>query len=528
MGISRERADPGRGWGSPSRVMTSSDGEHRAVPLLSCRGLAKAYGETVAVDDLDFDALAGEVHALVGENGAGKSTFIKMLAASVRPDRGTISVDGEPLTPTSPAAAMRQGVGVVFQELSLAPDLTVAQNLWLLDHRASTLRVLRRSTLRRMTFELFEQLSCGPIDPDRKIRELALSDRQVVEIARALARRPRILVLDEATSSLPASETEWLIETARRLAAEGTLVIYISHRLKEVREVADRVTVLRSGRTVLSSQVGEISDDRLIEAMLGRKPRRLYPPPIRPPSADVACRLEEVSVGSSAVDGVSFELRQGEVLGIGGLQGHGQSELLLGLFGVLPVHGRIEVGGRTVRIRSPRAALRAGFGLALVPEDRKREGLLLDKTLRQNVSLAVLPQVSSWGVLQNAAEDRLARDSMDRLNVRADGPQQRVDTLSGGNQQKIVIAKLLAVGARILLFHDLTRGVDVGTKAEIFSLTRELAADGYSVLMYSSDNEELIHMCDRLLVLREGRIAAELVGDALSAEAIMQAAMGAG
>jgi ribose transport system ATP-binding protein len=293
--------------------------------------------------------------------------------------------------------------------------------------------------------------------------------------------------------------------------------------MPEIRRVADRVTILRDGEAVLTSDVGLLTDDEIIEAMLGRKPQRLFPPPMTKPDDAVAMSVNGLSVGDRVHD-VTFTLRRGEILGVGGLQGQGQSTLLLALFGVVRSHGDVVIDGRRVRLGSPRAALNAGIGLALVPEDRRYQGLLLTKSVRENVTLANLKAMTRWGFLSGRKERRLALEAVRHLEIRLATVEQTVSSLSGGNQQKVVIAKLLSVGAKILLFHDLTRGIDIGTKAEIFQLARSLAASGHAIVFYSSDNQELTGLCDRILVMRAGQVAAELHDD-LSEDAIMRAAL---
>ncbi len=494
--------------------------------MLGCRGISKAYGGVAAVEGVDFEGRAGEVHALLGENGAGKSTFIKILGGAVAADRGEIELGGEPVEIATPNDADRLGVAVAYQELSLLPDLTVAENIYL---RAPGDRpaLFSKRRLAAKAQRLFEELGVPTeIDPRRRVSDLGIAVRHVVEIARCVRHAERVLVLDEATASLGAEETRWLLDLARRQAAAGKLVIFISHRIDEIRSVADRVTVLRGGRSIVTGPIADYSDEEVIEAMLGRKPQRLYPPPISPPGEEVMLSVRGFSAGSR-LRGIDFDVRAGEILGVGGLQGHGQSQLLLGLFGVLGSSGQVEVGGKRVRVRSPHEAIRAGIGLALIPEDRGREGLMLRKSIRENLALPVLGDLGRRGLLSVAAEEEMARAALERFHVKASGIEQPVGALSGGNQQKVLIAKMLNVGARVLLFHDLTRGVDVGTKAEIFALARELTAEGYAIVMYASDNQELVNMCDRILVLREGEVATVLEAGTLSEEEILRAALGA-
>ena len=493
---------------------------------LECVALSKRYPGVIALDNLDFVGEAGTVHAVLGENGAGKSTFIKTLAGTVRPDGGSIRLFGEPVDLRSVRDARRKGIGVAFQELSLIPDLSVGQNIWL--NRGDSLRplqTLRDRDLDRRTEELCARVKAPAIDARRKIKELSIAARHVVEILSALASEPRVLVLDEATAALPAAETEWALGLASDYAKRGALVLFISHRLHECREIAERFTVLRRGQAIRSGSLADASDDEIIEDMLGRKPRMLYPAHGKPPSAEKLLSVRGMSVRNELHD-LSFDLHVGEILGLGGLEGQGQSSLLLSLFGMRSYHGQVEVAGQSVRLRSPKDAFEAGVGLALVPEDRRYQGLHLDKSIRENIALPILSKIARFGFVLPSQDARIARDAVKSLEIKVSSVEQPARTLSGGNQQKVVVAKLLAVGAKILLFNDLTRGIDVGTKAEIFHLTRDLADKGHAILFYSSENQELVNMCDRIMVLRGGALAAMLDGADRTEERILHAAFG--
>jgi ribose transport system ATP-binding protein len=487
-------------------------------------GLTKTYGGIVALDTVDFTASPGEVHALLGENGAGKSTLIKVLTGAVRADAGEIKLYGKPVTIHNPRAAWALGINAVFQELSLIPDLTVAQNIWFRREDRTPLRTISSQALQRRTRELFERLALPPVDPNRVVRDLSVAERQLIEIAKTISQQPRILILDEATSALSPREVTWLLTLCRRLAAEGITVIFISHRLGEVREVADTCTVFRNGRHVGTRPMRDLDDDQIVNMMLGRVRDRLYPDRIATATDRTLLAVRNLRYGARLRD-VSFDLREGEILGVGGLQGQGQAELVLSLYGVHRAQGAIEINGRRARINNPRDALAAGIGLALVPEDRKNQGLLLPKPIRENIALPILSQLSILGFLDKAAERKLVRGAMQQLNVVARSMDQPVGSLSGGNQQKVVIAKLLQTRAHILLLYDLTRGVDVGTKADIFQLMRDLVARGYAILFYSTDMQELIHVADRIIVLSDGTITATLEGDAMTEEQILRAAI---
>jgi len=497
------------------------------VADLEARQVSKRFGGVRALDGVDFSADAGDVHALLGENGAGKSTFIKVLTGAVAPDAGEVSLFGEALQPGSPREAARAGVAAVFQELSLVPDLTVAENIWFRRERLTPLRTVWGRALIRDSTRLFGRLDFPPIDPRREVRGLSVAQRQLVEIAKAVAADPKVLVLDEATSALAPSEVRWLLGLARRLAEQGMIVIYISHRLAEAKEVADRITVFRNGQMVASEAASEATEDDIVSMMLGRRLERLYPDKGHTVRDTVALRVRRLELGHR-LRGIDLDLHEGEVLGVGGLQGQGQLELFLALFGVLRARGRIEVDGVPVRIGSPRQALNAGIGLALVPEDRQNQGLLLPKSVRENVTLAVARRFARFGVLDLAQERALVADAIRQLNIVLANAEQPVGSLSGGNQQKVVIAKLLLTEARILLLYDLTRGVDVGTKGEIFRLMRTLAEDGYAILFFSTDMQELLHVADRVAVISDGKVSGLLAGAEITEDAILRAAIAHG
>ncbi len=495
------------------------------MDVLAATGIAKRYGGIVALNRVDFSAAAGEVHAVLGENGAGKSTFIQILSGAVAADEGELRLRGEPFRAVNPREAERAGIAAVFQELSLVPDLTVAENIFFRRETLTSLRTIARGELLRRTTKLLADLDLSPIPPDRPVRHLSVADRQLVEIAKAVAIDPDILILDEATSALPPPQVEWLLRIARARAEAGKTVLFISHRLAEVRIVADRVTVFRNGENVGTHRTGEITDDGIVALMLGRRLDRVYPPRHPTATGRVALRVADLSAGRS-LRGVSLTLEEGQVLGVAGLQGHGQRELFLSLFGAVRSRGTIEVWGRPVEIRSPRHALSAGIGMALLPEDRRNQGLLLTKSVRENLVLSIMARIVRRGLIDLPLEASLVADAVQRLRIKVDTPEQEAGTLSGGNQQKVVVAKLLMTQARILLFYDPTRGVDVGTKAEIFQLMRDLAEQKYAVLFYSTDLPELVHVADRVAVLSYGRIAEILDAPDIDEERILKATLG--
>ncbi|MCX5514271.1 sugar ABC transporter ATP-binding protein [Kaistia algarum] len=492
--------------------------------FLEAVSVSKRYGGIVALADATLRARAGEVHALLGENGAGKSTFIQILAGAVRPDGGSIHLGGQPFGVRNPEEAQKAGISAVFQELSLIPDLTVAENVWFRREPLTPLRTARAAAMREATAELFDRYRFPSIRPDQELRRLTLAERQVVEIAKALSRDPRVLILDEATSALAPRETEWLLDLAQGLASAGKLVIYISHRLGEVRKIADRITVFRNGATVAAYDTAAVDDDTIIADMLGRQMDRLYPERRDTSTGRVALQIRGLTVQNRLAD-LDLDLREGEVLGVAGLQGHGQRELFQALFGAAKASGSLEVWGKPRTIKNPRDALSGRDGLALVPEDRRNHGLLLAKSVRENLTLSVISRFTRFGLTDPKREAKLVDEMIAQLRIKAGTPEQAAGTLSGGNQQKVIFGKMLLTEARILLLYDPTRGIDVGTKGEIFALMRDLAAKGYAILFYSSDLAELVHVADRVAVLRYGRLAAILEGEDNSERQILRATM---
>ncbi len=492
---------------------------------LELNDIVKRFGGVVALDGATLHCSAGEVHGLVGQNGAGKSTLVKILAGVLKRDAGSISLHGRSLQVNSPEAAIEAGIGMVFQELSLVPDLTVATNIFFGREPTDRLGGTSRRVLRGAALAVFEKMGVDPVDPDAEVRDLPLAQRQMVEIAKVLARDPKVVILDEATSALGGQLSEWLLDYARQMAAEGRIIIYISHNLKEIQRVSDRITIFRNGQDVGVRRSGEASTDELVDLILGRKASRLFPP------RDIAIGDEIVMEarglgGGRHLHAVSFKMRRGEILGIGGLTGQGQDELFRGLYGMSRLHGDVTLSGRAVHITNPRAALREGIQLALVPEDRANQGLVASLSVVHNLSMAVLPRLLHFGLVDRTRERGVVSEAIRNLSIVVADPTAPVMRLSGGNQQKVVLGKLLATRPRILMLYDSTRGVDVGTKAEIFHLLRELTARGSSVLFYSTDVDELVNMADRVLVMRVGRIEAELSAETLTEENIIRASMG--
>lgn len=473
--------------------------------LLEVRSLTKAFGGVQALVDVSLDVAAGEVHSLLGENGAGKSTLVKVISGALRPDSGDVRLRGEEFAPRSPDESSRTGLGVVFQELPLIPDLTVMENVYFNRQPQSWLATISRRKLRAKTEELFAELGIPGIPPDQMVGDLSLAARQFVAIAKVMADDPAVVVFDEATSALGPSGVSWFLGLMRQLASADKGIVFISHRLAEVEEISDRVTVLRNGARVGSWRLGEVDSDELVSAMLGRKLEQLYPPRTAVLRNDSTLRVEQLRVGRR-VRGVDLEVRAGEIVGVCGLEGQGQRELFLALYGVLRSTGAIFVEGVEHRIRSPRDAIDAGVGIACIPEDRKNEGILPTLSVRENLTLPSLKKISRFGVMLPSRERALVKPVIGELQIGSGDREQVVGKLSGGNQQKVVIGKFLLAGIKVLLVYDLTRGVDVGTKAAIFQKLEDLAAEGYAVLFYSTDLAELVNVPHRVIVIFDGEI----------------------
>ncbi len=498
-----------------------------ATPLFRMEGISKRYGGVRALENAELTVEAGKVHAILGENGAGKSTLIKVMSGVVAPDAGRMLLDGKPVSFSSPAAANAAGIVCIFQELSLIPDLSVADNI-MISRPPRRFGLIDRAAQRRLAEEALARAGGSDIHPMELVKDLPLSRRQIVEIAKALARRPRILILDEATSALTASDVETVFGVIKRLRDEGIALLYISHRMHEIAELADDCTVFRNGRNVATYKAGTKSDNEVIEMMIGREYSHVFPPkPATPPPSDKPPVLEVKNLSwSPRLNDISFTVRAGEVVGLGGLDGQGQRELLLALFGVLRgVSGEILIDGKSRKIAAPSAAKSPDIGMALIPEDRKTEGLMLPMSVKDNLSFASLGRLSRGGVVDRRAEQTAVDAMVKLLAVKSDGTAVPVGSLSGGNQQKVVIAKWLMTEPRIILLNDPTRGIDVGTKQEIYHLLRKLADAGAAIILYSTDYDELIGCCDKVLVLYDGATKRTLTGDEITEHALISSAL---
>ena len=501
-------------------------GSADAAPLFRMEGVSKRYGGVRALEGADLSVHAGRIHAILGENGAGKSTLIKVMSGVVAPDSGTMTLDANAVSFASPADANRHGIVCIFQELSLIPELSVADNIVISDP-PKRFGLIDRRAQRRIAEEALARAGASDIHPSALVKDLPLSRRQMVEIAKALARKPRILILDEATSALTAADVSKVFEVLKRLRSEGLALLYISHRMHEIAELADECTVFRNGHKIATYAAGTKSDNEVVELMIGREYHNVFP--AKPAALDASQTpvLECRKLGwTDRLTDISFAIRPGEVIGLGGLDGQGQRELLLALFGVLRgCSGEVLIDGKPVNIKSPAEARTAGIGMALIPEDRKTEGLMLPMTVRENLAFAAMDKVSRRGIIDRAAEDRLLDEMVKLLAIRTAGLEIPVGALSGGNQQKVVIAKWLMRSPRIILLNDPTRGIDVGTKQEIYQLLRRLADQGAAIVFYSTDYDELIGCCDRVLVLYDGAIKRELAGAEITEHALIASAL---
>jgi ribose transport system ATP-binding protein len=490
------------------------------------RSVSKRYGGVRALQDADLAIHAGRIHAVLGENGAGKSTLIKIMAGVVAPDEGSIVLDGAPVAFESPADAQKAGIACIFQELSLIPDLSVADNISISDP-PRRFGLIDRRRQRRIAEDALTRAGAPNVHASALVKDLSLSRRQMVEIAKALARKPRILILDEATSALTAADVTKIYAVLKRLRGEGLALVYISHRMHEIAELADECTVFRNGRNVATYAAGTRSDAEIVELMIGRELASEFPARPALPARDAPPRLDVAHLAwGERLRDISFRVHAGEVVGLGGLDGQGQRELLLALFGVLRgTTGTIAVDGKAARIDRPSQAKGGAIGMALIPEDRKSEGLMLPMSVRDNLSFAALESLSRLGVIDGGAE----RDAVERivrlLAIRSDGTHVPAGSLSGGNQQKLVIGKWLMVSPRILLLDDPTRGIDVGTKQEVYQLLRELARGGAAILFYTTDVDELVGCCDRVLVMVEGAVRRELAGGQITEHALVSSAL---
>lgn len=496
------------------------------TPVLAAHGLTKLYSGVPALNGVDFSLYPGEVHALLGENGAGKTTLVKLLSGILQPNRGSMTLSKSPLRLRGPRDALQHGISTVHQELSCAPYLPVFQNLWLGHEPTYGSGLVSFTRLRALSAKLCAEYGVD-IDLDRWVGDLPLAEQQTVEIIKALSWSPRVLILDEPTSALTAQRTSWLLDLVRRLKETGMAVLFISHRLAEVMQLADRITVLKDGALVGTRKRSEVNEADLVNMMVGRELADIFPPkpdPLILRGAPQLLKVNGFSCGRLLRD-VGFNLRQGEILGVAGLEGQGQHELMLALFGMLPLErGRLTLRGREIAVRNPGRAIKSG--LSLVPADRRIEGLVMPLSIRENLALPTLPRRSRFGFVARRHEDSVTKRAARDLAIKADRLDAPVRTLSGGNQQKVVLGKWLLSDPSVLLLDDPTRGVDVETRREIYHRLRQLAASGKGILLRSTDTMELIGLCDTVLVMYEGAVVAVLQGTEITEENIVGNAMG--
>ena len=492
--------------------------------VLEVRGLVKVFPGVTALAGVDLDVEAGEVHCLVGQNGAGKSTLIKCVSGAAQPTSGTIRLLGHELTAGRPGAALSAGVATMYQELDLVHDLSVSANIFL-GHERRIGPLLDRRAMRREATELLGRLGHATLDPDARVGELRPAEQQLVSMARALSREVRLLILDEPSAILDPPEVDALFEVVRRLTSAGVGVVYISHRLDEIARIGDRVTVLRDGRTVASNLPATTSPDQLIHAMVGRPFSEVFPDRTNrsAPHGEVVLRVSRLARPPQLAD-TSFEVRAGEIVGVGGLVGSGRTELLRAIAGLDHAdRGEVVVAGRAVPRGRPDLAVAAG--IALAPEERKSQGLWLDWNQVRNVTICDLRRLGRGPFTDAGAERRAAAAQLRALDIRPDDPLRLASELSGGNQQKLVLARWLLHASAVLLLDEPTRGVDVGAKADVYRVIAELAGRGLAIVMVSSELAELVGFCDRILVMREGAVVAELRGERATEELILRHAL---
>ncbi|MWB97136.1 sugar ABC transporter ATP-binding protein [Agromyces seonyuensis] len=489
-------------------------------PVLSLSGAVKTFGPVVALADGTVEIRPGEIHALVGENGAGKSTLVKILAGLYHPDAGEFEVEGRPVSFRTVADSKAVGISVIYQEPTLFPDLTVAENIFIGRQPRGRLGLISRNEMRAQADRLFERLGV-PIDPDRIAEGLSIADQQIIEIAKAISLDAKVLIMDEPTAALSGVEVDRLFAVARNLRDRGAGILFISHRFDEIFALTDRITVMRDGRYIATHDTAAVSAPEIVREMVGRDIAQLFP---KEPAEIGEVVLEVAGLTRAGVFAdIDFEVRAGEIVALAGLVGAGRTEVARAVFGIDAYdRGSVRLLGAQVRARNPQAAIDAGMGF--VPEDRRKQGLVMDLSVTRNVSLTLRNTLARFGLINGARERREAAEWSQRLQVKTGSPDYAVSTLSGGNQQKVVLAKWLATEPKFLIVDEPTRGIDVGTKSEVHRLLSDLAGRGIAILMISSELPEVLGMADRVLVMHEGRITARLDRADATPEAVMHAA----
>ncbi|QKI81551.1 sugar ABC transporter ATP-binding protein [Kroppenstedtia eburnea] len=487
--------------------------------IVQMNHISKHFGGVTALDDVKLNVVRGEIHALIGENGAGKSTLMKILAGAYPKDEGTIIIDGKEATTATPRAMIDMGVSVIYQEFMLAPDLTVAENIFIDNMNESGLFVNWKG-LKKRAKEQLEKIGFGYIDPGKKVGELSVAYQQIVEICKCLAKDSKVLVFDEPTAALTHSETEKLLNLIRKLKEDGVTILYISHRLEELFAISDRITVLKDGKYVDTVGTSSITKEQLVTMMVGRKIEHLFPERHAEIGEEIL-RVQNLST-ADLVKNVSFSLRRGEVLGFSGLVGSGRTETMRAIFGAdRKTSGKIGYFGKEVDIKNPKQAIKLGIGL--LPEDRKTQGLLLKQPIRINTTLV---SRQGNGFINHRKEKAEVKSLLAQIATKYGSTEDNADSLSGGNQQKVALAKWLAIDMKLIILDEPTRGVDVGAKTEIYRIINELAERGIGVIIISSEMEELIGTCDRVIVMREGRITGEVAKENLTENNLIKLAMG--
>ncbi len=488
------------------------------MSILKVENVTKRYPGVIALDNVSFEIEPGEIRGLIGENGAGKSTIIKSIAGAIQFDEGKIILDGKEYTSMDPTTANNNGISVIYQEFNLIPSMTVAENIFLGEHIGGKYTPDFKE-MNRKAKEIFDRFGVK-INPKALVGSLSTAQMQLVEIAKSISKEVKVLFMDEPSASLSVSETEVMFEIVRALKKEGLAIVYVSHRLDELFEICDSVTVMRDGHTIDTLPIDQLDRHKLIKLMVGRELNETYPERCAP-SDEVVLELSHV-YGNGDVD-VSLQLHKGEILGLGGLVGCGRTELAKMIYGAVPIErGEMKVFGKSVKFTAPDKAIDMGVGL--IPEDRKTEGVFIDFPIDWNIVVQSLRKISKHGVVDDAAVDAISQKYIQEMRIATPSPHQLVKNLSGGNQQKVVIGKVLATETRIIIFDEPTRGIDVAAKQEIYRLMNDLTKQGISILMISSDMEELLGMSDRIVVMNEGSVAGELTKDQFSQVAVMELA----
>lgn len=486
--------------------------------LIETHNISKSFPGVYALKNMDFSLEKGEIHALLGENGAGKSTFIKILAGMYQPDCGNIEVEGMDTTFKNPSESINKGISVIHQELNLASNISVAENIFLGRFPQLLFGVVKRKSMFHQSKIILEKVGLN-VSPNTRVVGLSIAQQQLLEIAKALSLDAKVLIMDEPTSSLSPNEIKKLFSIMRELKSQGIGIIYVSHKLDELFEVCDSVTVLRDGEKVKTLKISETNHDELISLMVGRKVDNSY---TRVSGAGNEIILQVDNISNDKLDNISFQLKKGEILGFSGLMGAGKTEIARAVFGIDQVtSGEVYIDGKKLPPRSPSKSKE--FGIGFLPEDRKRDGLFLSLSVKMNMTISILNQITKSGVISKSKEIKCADEQVDALKIKTPSLVQKINNLSGGNQQKVILARwLLSNKLKVLIIDEPTRGIDVGAKFEIYHILNELAKQGVSIIAMSSEMQELFNICDRIIVLREGKITAELSKDEANQENIMK------